>query len=263
MNSTDAGTGGEMHLLEHLGELRKRLIYSALAVSIAAFFAYWAAPAIFNRLTLPFYLHFPAGSLIGTGPAEAFMLKLKVAGFGGLLLALPVLLYQLWAFVAPGLYPDEKKFALPFIACGTALFLAGALFCHKIIFPYAFAFFHSQYVSISINPQIRLSEHLSFVITSIIAFGTVFEIPIVAFLLARAGLVSHESLLHFGRHAVIVIFIISAVLTPPDVFTQLLMAGPLLALYGISIVIAKYAYRAPIAEGSNNKRGDNDITHDQ
>ena len=248
MNAEGFAPGGEMHVLEHLDELRTRLLYCLAAAAAGAAASYAFSGIVFQALTIPFYEAFPRESLIGTGPAEAFVLKLKIAFFCGLLISMPVILFQAWSFVAPGLYPSETRMAVPFVISGTALFCMGALFCYFIVFPYAFSFFHAQYLSISVTPQIRLTEHLLFVLMTTLAFGIVFEIPILAFLLARAGILRHTALIHYSRHAVVVIFLIAAILTPPDVITQLLMAGPLLLLYGISIVVAKFGYRSRTEE---------------
>ena len=239
---------GEMHLLEHLAELRKRLVYAALAIVAGSLICYAYSTLIFYLLTEPYYAAFPRDSLIGTGPAEALLLKIQVALFGGAIASLPIIFYQIWAFVAPGLYPAERRLVLPFVGASTVLFLIGAGFCYAVIFPFIFTLFRAEYASIAVAPQIRLSEHLSFMMQGLLAFGAVFEMPILILLLARAGLVSHHTLIRYWRHAVLVIFIVAAVLTPPDVITQFLMAGPLLLLYAISIVVAKVAYSRRPAE---------------
>jgi len=240
-----------MHVLEHLGELRRRLIYCAAAVLLFSIISYAFSAGVFEILTSSFREAFPADSLIGTGPAEALFLKFKMAAFCGVLISLPVLFYQIWAFVAPGLYPQERNCVLPFVGSSVLLFALGAAFCYIAVFPLVFSFFQSEYSSIAVRPQIRVSEHLAFVMQALLAFGAIFELPILAFLLARAGVVSHSSLIRYWRHAVIVIFVVAAVLTPPDVITQCIMAGPLLLLYGISILVAKAAYR-----GRGSETGD-------
>ena len=233
----------DMPLLEHLSELRKRLLWCILAVFVFAVFGFSFAEPLMQFLLKPFYAVFPESSLIGTGPAEAFILKIKLALFAGIIAALPVLLFHFWRFVSPGLLESEKKLLVPFVVSATALFLAGAYFCYSVIFPIAFNFFLGEYQSLSINPQIRISELLSFVIVVVLAFGSVFEIPVITFLLARAGIVSDKILMRYFRVAIVAAFIIGAVLTPPDIITQCLLAVPLLLLYGVSIFVAKVAYR--------------------
>ncbi len=240
----------KMGLMEHLRELRKRLLYSLVAISCGAIVAYCYSSEVFHALCSPYYLAFGNSPLIGTGPAEAWMLKIKVAIFCGILITSPILFYQLWLFVAPGLYQREKRLILPFVILSTALFTGGAWFCYQQILPLTLTFFYQEFRSINISPTIKIGDHLSMTITTLLGFGFVFEMPLLAFFLARAGIIDHHVLIRFFRHAIVAIFIIAAALTPPDVFTQLLMAGPLLVLYGISIVIAYFAsqpHRAPEA----------------
>jgi sec-independent protein translocase protein TatC len=175
------------------------------------------------------------------------VLKLKVSAFAGALLTSPILFYQLWLFVAPGLYAHEKKLVLPFIACSTLLFVGGSVFCYRMVLPLTFSFFHEEFKSIGVTPTIRVGDHISMTITALAGFGAVFELPLLTFFLARAGVIDHRTLIDWFKHAVIVIFVIAAILTPPDVLTQFLMAGPLLVLYVLSIGIAYLANR-PQAE---------------
>ena len=231
----------EMTLLEHLVELRKRLVVSAISITIGAIICFSFSGIIFELLTSSFYHYFPGSLLIGTGPAEAFVLKIKVAFFAGCLLVSPVLFYQLWLFIEPGMYEPEKKMAIPFVASGTFLFLLGVVFCHEAVLPFAFDFFYREYKSIHVTPTIRVSEHLATLMQALLGFGVVFEMPVLAFFLGRLGVIDHHMLINCGRYAIVIIFIVSAVLTPPDALTQLLMAGPLLLLYGLSILIVKYS----------------------
>lgn len=233
----------EMGLLEHLSELRLRLIVCAAAIGVLAVAAYFFSPAVFKILCQPYFEAFPDNVLIGTGPAEAFLLKLKVAAFCGLILASPVIFHQAWLFVAPGLYESERRWVMPFVVGATALFIGGVAFCFLAVIPLAFSFFHQQYASIGITPTIRLTEYLSTVLSVLLCFGLVFETPLIAFVLGRLGLIDEGFLLRGLRYAVVAIFIVSAVLTPPDVLTQFLMAGPLILLYGLSIVLVKYTCR--------------------
>jgi len=228
-----------MSLFEHLAELRKLLMVSLTAIFFCSIIAFVWSQDLFNFLTVPFHKAFIGHNLIGTGPAEAFILKLKAACFAGLIMAAPVICWQIWLFIVPGLYEHERRLALPFILSTTFLFLVGVWFAYSLVVPFAFQFFQSEYSSIGITPTIRISEFLSLIIKLLLAFGLVFEMPILAYFLGRLGLVSSSMLIHYFRHATVAIFIISAILTPPDVVTQCLMAIPLTLLYSISIVIVK------------------------
>ncbi len=232
-----------MGLMEHLRELRKRLFYSALAVFAGAVASYNYAGAIFAVLCEPFFKAFPNSPLIGTAPAEAWFLKLKVSIFAGIFLASPIIFYQLWRFVSPGLYRSERRQVVPFVILSTLLFGCGAYFCYSTVLPLSLSFFFEEFRSIGVTPTIRLSDHLSMSLTTIIGFGSVFELPLLAFFLARAGAITHRTLLHYFRHAVVAIFVVAAILTPPDVLSQVLMAGPLLLLYVVSIGVALLAGR--------------------
>ena len=228
-----------MPLTAHLEELRWRLIKSLGAVGLAFLVCYGFADELFIFLTQPLIAG-NAGkvTLIGTGVAEAFFIKLKVGLIAAVFLASPAILYQLWQFIAPGLLDKEKHYVRPFVGFGSVFFVAGAAFCYELVFPLGFAFFLDQYKTIGVDPSIRISEYLSFVSGMLLAFGVTFEMPLVVFFLARIGLVTHRTLLHYGRYAVLVIFIVAAILTPPDVASQVLMAIPLLLLYAISVGVA-------------------------
>lgn len=243
MTSSNDPSDFKMGLFEHLRELRKRLFYCAIAITVGATVSYCYSAQVFSALCEPYSKAFNNSPLIGTGPAEAWVLKIKVALFCGVLLTSPILFYQVWRFVAPGLYKNERRLVLPFVALSTGLFSGGALFCYYEILPLTLSFFYAEFQSVGITPTIKVGDHLSLMITTIIGFGSVFELPLLTFFLARAGVIDHRSMLRWSRHAVVVIFIISAALTPPDVLTQLLMAGPLLILYGLSIGIAYLASR--------------------
>lgn len=234
---------GEMDLWSHLAELRKRIVIIAISVSLIATGCFVYAQQIFDFLNAPFFAAFPPNSLIGTGPAEAFMIKLKVAAFSGIILGIPVIFYQLWLFVAPGLHEHEKKLALPFVFSTSALFLLGAWFCYQVVVPFAMDFFISEYRSIGITPTVKLSEQLSMMVQMIFAFGVMFELPVVSFLLGKLGILTDKMMISGIRYAVLVIFIVAGVLTPPDVLTQFLLAIPLLALYGVSILIVRWTGR--------------------
>lgn len=239
-----------MPFLQHLVELSTCLKKSLIGIFVCSLLAFNWSKILFDFITSPLFEHFQKVELIGTGPAEAFIVKLKVALVSGLIISSPLSFYQLWKFVAPGLYQKEKKYALPFVFGSTACFLIGVSFCYFVIFPYAFQFFLAEYESIGIAPTIRIGEYLSFCVKLILVFGLVFELPILSLFLTRMGVLSHTWLIDKGRYAVVVIFVLGAMLTPPDVVTQVLLAVPLIILYGICIIIA-YAFKPQKAgEGS-------------
>lgn len=241
-----------MPLTMHLGELRTRLIRSLLAVAVGFGASYAFAERLFEFLTRPLLGLNQAGAnatavnLIGTGIAEAFFIKLKVSFIAGIFLAIPMILYQIWRFVAPGLYDTEKRYARPFVFFGSAFFVAGAAFCYAFVMPVGYRFLIEQYGTIGISPEIRISEYLTFTSRMLLAFGVTFELPVITFFLARVGVVTHQMMIAYARYAVLVIFVLAAVLTPgPDVASQLLMAGPLLLLYALSVGVAYVFGTAP------------------
>lgn len=242
----------KMPLTAHLEELRWRLIKALGAIGVAFFGCYAFAERLFDVLTRPLLaLNVEHGNqsdvvhLIGTGVVEAFFTKLKVSFIAAIFVASPVLLYQIWQFVAPGLYDTEKRYARPFVFFGTFFFVCGAWFCYALVLPVGYQFFIEQYGSIRVSPEIRISEYLSFTARMLLAFGATFEMPVITFFLARLGVVTYTAMLHYTRYAILVIMIVAAMLTPgPDVASQLLMAGPLLVLYALSIGVA-YMFGKP------------------
>lgn len=244
-----------MPLTAHLEELRSRVIRMLVAAGLGLLVCYGLAEEIVAVLLAPL-TRLEGANVIGTGVTDAFFTKLKVAFVAGLFVAGPVIFYQAWAFVAPGLYETEKRLALPFSIVASLFFVAGAVFCYLVVFPIAFRFFLAEFGTLGIAPEIRVSEYLTFSSRMLLAFGVTFELPVVTFFLARIGLVTHRLMLAWFRYAVVAIFVLAAVLTPgPDVASQLLMAGPLLLLYGMSIAVAWVAARpspevaaAPITE---------------
>jgi sec-independent protein translocase protein TatC len=240
-NETEDGT---MTLIDHLKELRVRLLFCIMYLTIGTFILFYVSGYTFEVLAVPYFAHFPKESLIGTGPAEAFLLKLKVAFFASVLVTSPLLFHQVWLFVKPGLYEHEKKLVIPFISCTTLLFLFGAWLCYETILPLTYSFFYDQYQSIGVTPQIKISEHLSLTIRLMLGCGCAFETPVLTFFLARGGIVTASQLLAGVRYAIVGVFIISGVITPTgDILTQVLFAVPLLVLYGISILVAKWVER--------------------
>lgn len=229
-----------MPLTAHLEELRRRIIWALLAIGLAFALCYAFVEHLFALLIAPLAAVDPARRLvIGTGVTEAFFTKLKVSFIAALFVASPVIFFQAWRFVAPGLYESEKRVALPFSVAASFFFVLGGAFCYRVVFPVGFRFFLAEYASIDIEPQLRVSEYLSFASRMLLAFGITFELPVATFFLARIGVVTHRTLIGASRYAVVSIFILAAVLTPgPDVASQLLMAGPLLLLYAASIGVA-------------------------
>jgi len=242
-------TDARMPLTAHLEELRWRIVRALVAVGVAFGVCYGFSERIFVFLIHPLAALRPDEALIiGTGVTEAFFTKLKVSFIAGIFAASPVIFFQAWRFVAPGLHKHEKQLAVPFSVAATAFFLTGAAFCYFFVFPVAYRFFLDEFASIRVAPQIRISEYLGFASRMLLAFGVTFELPVVTFFLARLGLVTHRHLIAWARYAIVVIFIVAAVLTPgPDVASQLLMAAPLLVLYAVSIVVARFAARPAAA----------------
>jgi sec-independent protein translocase protein TatC len=238
-------TDVQMPLTAHLEELRWRLIKMLLAIAAGFIATYNLADTLFAFLTRPLLAISGPVQLIGTGVTEAFFTKLKVSFIAAIFIVSPVLFYQVWMFVAPGLYDQEKRYARPFVVFATIFFILGAAFCYWVVFPVGYQFFIAEYLSIGVSPSIRISEYLSFTARMLLAFGVTFELPVVTFFLARIGLITHKTMLAYARYAVLVIFIVAAVLTPgPDVASQLLMAAPLLVLYALSVGVA-YAFGTP------------------
>lgn len=230
-----------MPFLEHLAELRDRLIRVSLAVVVGAVVCFMFASELFEFLRLPLSGWKTDMQLIGTGPAEAFVVKLKVSLLCGFILSAPYLLFQIWGFVAPGLYQSEKRLVIPFVAISTLFFFVGVVFCYYVVLPFAFGFFAEEFSSLSVSPQIKIGEYLSFVAKLILVFGLVFELPIASYFLTRAGVIDEKWLKENASYALVVIVIVAALLTPPDVATQLFLAVPLLILYGLCILVARFA----------------------
>lgn len=229
----------KMTFLDHLDELRRRIIVSVLALVVAFAVCFTFSQHIFDFLMGPLRKALPeGGELIATAVPEIFMLYLKMSFFIGIFVASPMILTQVWLFVAPGLYAHERRFAIPFIFFGTFFFLAGAAFGHYVVFPYA-AHFLTTFGGESIEILLTVSAVFSFYSKFILGMGVVFEIPTVTFLLARLGLVTPRFLWTKFKYAVLLIFVVAAVITPtPDVVTQSLLAFPMIGLYLLSIGIA-------------------------
>ncbi|CAN2041511.1 Sec-independent protein translocase protein TatC [Candidatus Magnetomoraceae bacterium gMMP-15] len=244
----------KLPFMEHLEELRKRLIICCAAVGIGFLISYGFKEKLFDILMYPLLSVMPAGDkLIFTGLPEAFFTYIKVAFLSGILLAVPVILYELWIFIAPGLYKKERKVIFPAVFLSSIFFLGGAFFGYFIVFPFGFKFFLS-FASDSIKALPSMREYLGFASKLLIAFGLVFELPLFITLLARLGIVSVDFLKKNRKYALVIFVIGAAILTPPDVVTQLMMAGPLMILYEISILGAKIFEKKKSKTNENNEK---------
>jgi sec-independent protein translocase protein TatC len=236
-----------MTLWEHLEELRSRLIRMAAAFVIGAGLAWHFREVVLKWLTTPYVI---AWSQLHPGktpvltfptPAAAFIAYVRLAAMSGLVFALPFMLYQVWAFIAPGLYSKEKRLAIPFVLSSCALFAGGAWFGWRFAFPVAFHYllgFAGMAGGIEVQPMLMMGEYIEFVSHMLLAFGLASELPILVLFLSLAGLVTHRHLIKFFRYFVVLAFVISAVLTPPDPLSQLMLAVPLCILYALSIGVA-------------------------
>lgn len=239
----------------HLEELRSRLIKSSLAVGVGFLVSYAFKEQIFDLLTAPLMRVMSHGDhLIYTNLPEAFFTFLKTAFFTGIMLASPVLLYQFWMFIAPGLYDREKRMAIPIMLLSVLFFGGGILFGYYVVFPFGFKFFIG-FASDTVRPMPSMREYLSFASKLLLAFGLVFEMPMVITLLARLGLVSADLLKKFRRYAILLFFVAAAILTPPDVISQILMALPMMLLYEVSIVGARIFGRKRFEEAADAEAG--------
>lgn len=253
-SSEERNDPSTMGLLDHLNELRSRLTKSVVFAGIG-FGVCWAfVDPLFNILVTPLLDALPAGTHAQyTTLPEAFFARMFIAFIAGLFAVSPAIFYQIWAFVAPGLYDEEKKYIVPIAFVSAIFFVGGALFCYYIVFPFAFNFFLS-YSTPEIEVTPKISDYLSFTIKLLIAFGIIFEMPIFTLFLARLGLISARIMRKGRKYAIVGIFILAAILTPPDVVSQLLMACPMLALYEISILVAAIFGKKHPKKDEDNKR---------
>jgi sec-independent protein translocase protein TatC len=235
-----------MTLTEHLEELRWCILKSVLAVVLASCACFYFADAIFDFVVAPLRQNLqPGQNLIGTGVTEAFFVEIKVALAAGVLFASPVIFYQIWRFIAPGLSRQERRWVLPFVFSATFFFVAGAFFCYRFVLPIAFKYFIEQYESMGVSPAIRIGEYFTFFFRMVLAFSGTFELPVFTYFLVRVGIWDYRFMLRSFRYALVAIFVVAAVLTPtPDVINQSLLAVPMIVLYILSIGIA-YIWRKP------------------
>lgn len=243
--------------VSHLVELRDRLIRALVAVGIVfvVLFLYPGSAAIYDFLAAPLVAHLPEGTkMIATGVITPFMVPLKVTGMVALVVALPIVLYQAWAFVAPGLYSHEKKLALPLIVTSTLLFVAGMAFCYYFVFGQVFKFI-AGFAPASITPAPDIEQYLSFVLTMFLAFGLTFEVPVALIVLVRFGIVDVQKLKDIRPYFIVGAFVVAAVVTPPDVVSQLALAIPMCLLYELGIILARF-FKPP--EGQSDWRAPSD-----
>jgi sec-independent protein translocase protein TatC len=228
--------------VSHLIELRQRVVHALIAflVVFVALFLWPGAAPIYDFLAAPLMQALPEGArMIATGVVTPFLVPMKVTALVAFMIALPYVLYQAWAFVAPGLYDHEKKLVLPVVVASTVLFLLGVAFCYYFVFGKVFAFIN-EFAPKSITPAPDIEAYFSFVITMFLAFGITFEIPIVVMVLVRFGVVSVEKLRDARPYVVVGAFVVSAIITPPDVLSQFLLAVPMCLLYEAGLFFARF-----------------------
>ncbi len=251
----------------HLVELRKRLGIAVASVFVMFVIAFYFNEYILSWITQPLNDALALVAKISKKTAEgmvtthqvggAFFVALKVSFFAGLLAALPIILYQVWLFIAPGLYDNEKKMILPFVLGGSLMFFLGVLFAYYIVTPFGFQFLIT-FGSFLYTPMINIEDYVGFFSKMMFGFGLSFELPVFAYSLALLGLITDRTLIDFFKYAIVIIFIVAAVLTPPEVLTQLLMAIPLILLYGLSILIVKMVNPEPKEEESIQSKKEED-----
>jgi sec-independent protein translocase protein TatC len=243
-------SGEQESFISHLVELRSRLVRAVGAVlALFVLFIFWpGSGAIYDFLAVPLMSALPEGAkMIATGVITPFMVPMKVTALAAFTVALPFVLYQAWAFVAPGLYEHEKRLALPLIVASTLLFLLGMAFCYYFVFQRVFAFIH-DFAPKSITPAPDIDAYFSFVLTMFLAFGITFEIPIVVIVLVRMGIVTVEKLREARPYVVVGAFVVAAVVTPPDVLSQFMLAVPMCLLYEAGLFLARFVGVRPKSE---------------
>lgn len=242
---------GQESFISHLVELRQRVMHAvgAVLVLFVVLFLYPGSGPIYDLLAQPLMNALPEGAkMIATGVVTPFMVPVKVTALVAFMMALPYVLYQTWAFVAPGLYEHEKRLGLPLVIGSTVLFFLGVAFCYFFVFGKVFAFIH-EFAPKSITPAPDIEAYFSFVITMFLAFGITFEIPIVVIVLVRMGLVSLDKLREARPYVVVGAFVIAAIVTPPDVLSQFMLAVPMCLLYEAGLFVARFVSARPAGAG--------------
>jgi sec-independent protein translocase protein TatC len=239
-NNTTEDSGLQESFLSHLFELRDRVIKSALAIIVVfACLVYWA-PDIFHLFAQPLLKALPAGGkMIVTDVTGSFFVPMKVTMLAAFIIALPVVMYQLWAFIAPGLYLHERKLILPLVISSYTLFIIGMAFAYFLVFPTVFKFMASYNAPLGAEMSTDIDNYLSFAMTTFLAFGITFEVPVVVVVLVRMGIVPLSKLREIRPYVIVGAFVISAVVTPPDVLSQLLLATPMVFLYELGLMVAR------------------------
>ncbi len=255
-------------LRPHLVELRKRLAISVGSLVVMFFVMFFFHEPLLNWMVEPLNtalievgkksIHAADGMITTSQVGGAFFVALKVAFFSAILGALPIILSQIWFFIAPGLYANEKKMVIPFVLGGTIMFVSGVLFAYYIVTPFGFDFLIT-FGSFKFTPLINIEDYVGFFTKIMFGFGLAFQLPVFAYFLALLGLVNDKQMMSFFKYAIVIIFIVAAILTPPDVLTQLLMAGPLVILYGVSILIVKLVNPAEDEENEDEENEDEEI----
>lgn len=234
----DATAPASMSLMDHLNELRVRLVRCCIATGLGFLACWGGVEYLFDILVAPLLAALPEGSHAQyLSLPEAFFTRMYIAFVAGVFTASPYIFYQIWSFIAPGLYEEEKRHIIPIAILSAIFFIGGGAFCYFIVFPYAFNFFVS-FATQEIVVMPKISDYLGFVLKLLIAFGLIFEMPLFSLFLSRLGIISAPLMRRVRRYAILVIFIVAAILTPPDVVSQMLMAGPMLILYELSIGVA-------------------------
>lgn len=254
MSEPEQPDDAEQSFISHLVELRERLLKSVAAVLLVLLALLPFANKLYGWLALPLIKRLPqGGSMIATEVASPFLTPLKLAFFVAVVIAIPVVLYQLWAFVAPGLYRNEKRLALPILFSSVVLFYVGCAFAYFLVLPAVFTFMtHIAPTGVAVMPDI--SHYLSFVLSLFLAFGLCFEVPVVMVILAAIGVVTADQLANSRRYAIVGAFVIAAVLTPPDVLSQILLAVPMCILYEFGILGARSLVRGEAARSTASTR---------
>ncbi|CAB3759447.1 twin-arginine translocase subunit TatC [Paraburkholderia humisilvae] len=248
--------GTEETFISHLVELRNRIIRAGIAVIVVFVgLVYWA-PDIFRLLARPLMMNLPKdGKMIVTDVTGSFFVPMKVTMLVAFVIALPIVLYQIWAFVAPGLYQHEKKLVMPLVSSSYVLFLCGMAFAYFVVFPTIFRVMAHYNAPLGAEMTTDIDNYLSFVLTMFLAFGVTFEVPIVVVLLVRMGVLTVQKLKQIRPYVVVGAFIVSAVVTPPDVFSQLILAVPLIVLYEAGIIAARFFVNKPAVEAAKEGEG--------
>jgi len=245
----------KMSLIEHLSELRKRIVVCLVALLIAFLIAFNFSDYIFELLMFPLnyspqfslkegLIFVPDQKLQNTkliflGPAEAFWMNMKIALVSGFILTIPIIFYQLWKFISPGLYNHEKKYIIPFVLSASGLFLVGVTFCYLIVLPFAMSFLLNYKVGDFLMPMLSVGLYIDFLLKFLLAFGFVFELPILIVITTRMGLITPQTLKKYRKLAVVLAFVVAAIITPtPDAFNQTLMAVPMIILYELGIWVS-------------------------